>query len=77
MRVLSHSRPRHRRPSGPRSRSASSEPRGVASEREQAELRAAPSRVQPCTVRFFSAFLPQKCERHLNALCKDSKLAFS
>ena len=62
-RALSNGRPRHPAPSDERSSSASSEPRDVAIERAEVELRAAPSRVQLRTVRFLRNFWPNFCKK--------------
>ena len=72
-RALSHGASRRPGPSGVRSGSASSEPRGVASEGARVELRAAPSRVQQRTVRLLknlAEFLQKKCASLQEAYAK-------
>ena len=72
-RALSHGASRRPGPSGVRSGSASSEPRGVASEGAEVELRAAPSRVQQRTVRLLknlAEFLQKKCASLQEAYAK-------
>ena len=66
-RALSNERPRHPAPSDVRSSSASSEPRDVAIERAEVELRAAPSRVQQRTVRLLQSFGMQMCDAHIHS----------